>query len=143
MNVTWGIILVSASLKVWIGQIIIACSPSLAEKINIIEPESNVNKTYFLEMRGSALWDAFSLWILPVAGVLLILKIDLWVYFGLVGGGMYLYFVGRTISSFLVLFHNGINIGTSKKMKWNIMILVFWGVIAMVTIWLALFEFNL
>lgn len=32
-----------------------------------------------------------------VAGVLLILNNGVWAYFGLVGGGMYVYFAGRAI----------------------------------------------
>ena len=93
MNIIWGIILVSVTLKVWIGQIIIAFSPKIAEKINIIDPESNVDETYFLDLRGVAFWDSITLWILPIAGILLILNNNLWVYFGLIGSGMYLYFV--------------------------------------------------
>ena len=52
-------------------------------------------------MRGEAIWDSVTLWTLPLAGVLLLLNNPLWVYFGLVGGGMYLYFAGRGLSRFL------------------------------------------
>jgi hypothetical protein len=142
INYIWGIILISTSLKVWISQIIIAFSPILAEKINIIEPESNMDKTYFLDLRGSAIWDALSLWLLPIAGILLIFNNDLWIYFGLVGGGMYLYFVGRTITSNLKLHRNEINIGKSKKVKVKLLILTFWGLVAIVTIILALMELS-
>ena len=142
-NLIWGMILVSVSLKIWIGQIIIALSPSLAEKINIIEPESNLNETYFLELRGSAIWDALSLWILPLTGILIIINNDLWTYFGLVGGAMLLYSVGRTISSNIELIHNNINIGTSKRVKVKLLLLAFWGVVAIVTIILSLIKLNL
>jgi hypothetical protein len=81
MNFIWGIILTSTSLKVWIGQIIITFFPKLAMKINIIESETEVDKTYFLEMQGSALWDSITLWILPMSGILLILANPLWIYF--------------------------------------------------------------
>ena len=137
MNLIWGIILVSVTLKCWIGQIIIAFSPKVAEKIKIAEPESDVNQTFFLEMQGAAIWDAVSLWTLPFAGILLILNNKLWTYFGLVGGGMYLYFVGRGIASHSTMQRKGINIGRAKKLKVKYMILTLWGFIAIVTMIMA------
>ena len=138
MNLIWGIIIVSVTLKVWIGQIIIAFFPKIANKINIIEHESDVDKTFFLDLRGSAIWDVLSLWTLPLAGVLLILNNNLWTYFGLVGGGMYLYFVGRGIASRLTMQRHGIRIGKSKNLKLNYLLLTLWGLIAIVTIIMAL-----
>lgn len=143
MNLIWGIILVSVTLKVWIGQIIIAIAPKIAEKINIIEAETDVDKTYFLDMQGAAVWDSISLWTLPVAGILLILNNNLWVYFGLIGGGMYLYFVGRAISSNLTLHRNAVNIGRVKKLKIKLLILTLWAIIAIVTITMAVMDLGL
>lgn len=143
MNLIWGIILVSSTLKVWIGQIIIAFFPKVAEKINIIEPESYVDKTFFLDLRGGAIWDTLVLWTLPISGVLLILNNNLWTYFGLVGGGMYLYFVGRNIVSHQILQRNSINIGRSKKLKVKLMILILWGFVAIVTIIMAVIDLTL
>ena len=68
MNLIWGIILVSVTLKCWIGQIIIAISPKVAEKIRIAEPEYDLDKTFFADMRGEAIWDAICLWTLPFTG---------------------------------------------------------------------------
>jgi hypothetical protein len=56
MNLIWGIILVSVTLKCWIGQIIIALSPKVATKIRIAEKESDVDPTFFADMRGEAIW---------------------------------------------------------------------------------------
>ena len=137
MNVIWGIVLVSVTLKCWIGQIIIAFSPKAAVKIRITEPESDMDPTFFADHRGGAIWDALSLWILPVAGILLILNNQLWPYFGLVGGGMYLYFTGRGIITRLTLQRQGIQIGRSRTLKLNYLILTLWGLIAIVTIIMA------
>ena len=134
MNLIWGIILVSVTLKCWIGQIIIAFSPKVAAKIKIIESESDVNQTFFADMRGEAIWDALILWTLPFAGILLIINNNLWTYFGLVGGGMYLYFVGSTITSHLIMQRHGIHIGRSKKLKVKYIILTLWGLVAVITI---------
>lgn len=140
MNFIWGIILTSASLKVWIGQIIIAFFPKLAMKINIIGSETEVDKTYFLDMQGSALWDSITFWTLPLSGFLLILANPLWVYFALIGGGMYLYFVGRNIVSIFKLQSKGIIIGNVKKLKVKLLVLMIWGFITIITIILALIE---
>lgn len=140
MNFIWGIILTSASLKVWIGQIIIAFFPKFAMKINIIESKTEVDKTYFLDMQGSALWDSITLWTLPLSGILLILANPLWTYFALIGGGMYLYFVGRNITSNFKLKRKGIIIGSKKKLIVKLLVLMMWGLIAIITIILALIE---
>ena len=143
MNLIWGAILISVTLKCWIGQIIIALSPKVAVKIRIAEPESDVDPTFFADMRGEAIWGALSLWTVPIAGILLIINNTLWTYFGLVGGGMYLYFVGRTITSNLTLQRNEINIGRSKKLKIKYIILTLWGIISLVTIIMAVLELAL
>jgi hypothetical protein len=141
MNLIWGIILISVTLKCWIGQIIIAISPKTAVKIRIIESESDLDPTFFVDMRGEAIWDAVSLWTLPVAGFLLIINNALWTYFGLVGGGMYLYFVGRGIASRLTMKRRGIHIGRSN-LKVNLF-LTLWGIIAIVTIIMAVAALTL
>lgn len=143
MNLIWGVILISITLKCWIGQIIIALSPKVAVKIRITEPESDVDPTFFADVRGEAIWGALSLWTLPIAGILLIINNTLWTYFGLVGGGMYLYFVGRGIASRLTMQRHGINIGKSKNLKVNYLILTLWGLIAIVTIIMAVATLTL
>jgi hypothetical protein len=140
VDLIWGIILVSVTLKCWIGQIIIAFSPKVAAKIRIIEPGSNLDSTFYTEMRGAAIWDATNLWTLPIAGILLIINNSLWTYFGLVGGGMYLYFIGRTITYNLTLCRNEVNIGSSKKLKVKLMIFTLWGFVAIVTIIMAVMD---
>jgi len=138
MNLIWGIILVSVTLKCWIGEIIIAFFPKVAVKIRIIENESEVNQTFFSKKHGKAIWDVISLWTLPFTGILLILNNSLWIYFALIGGCIYLYFVGREIASQLKMQPNGINIGITKKLKLKYMILTLWGLMAIITIIMAL-----
>ena len=143
MNLIWGVILISVTLKCWIGQFIIALSPKVAVKIRIAEPESDVDPTFFADMRGEAIWGALSLWTLPIAGILLIINNALWTYFGLVGGGIYLYFAGRGIASRLTMQRHGIHIGKTKNLKLNYLILTLWGLIAIVTIIMAVATLTL
>jgi hypothetical protein len=142
VDLIWGIILISTTLKCWVGQIIIAYSPKAAAKIRIIEPESDLDPTFFADLRGAAIWDAITLWTLPLAGILLIINNNLWTYFGLAGGGIYLYFVGRGIVSRLLLQRHDIRIGKPKKLKMNYLILLFWGLISIITIIIAVISLT-
>jgi len=104
MQVFWGAILIIFTLIVcWMGQIITTFLPKLAVKMQLLEPESEIDPTFYADVRGEAIWDSLILWTLPVAGILLILNNGLWAYFGLVGSGSYLYFAGRGIATRLVM----------------------------------------
>jgi len=137
MNIIWGAILIIISLIGWLGQIITALSPTGATKLGVTEPEADVDPTFFADVRGEAFWDAATLWTLPVAGILLIFNNPWWAYFGLVGGGMYLYFAGRGIAVRLVMQLRGIRIGKPETLKVVYVFLTLWGLTAVVTIIMA------
>ena len=138
MNIVWGLVLILFTLLLcWLGQVINATSPTLAAKIGLAEPESEVDPTYFLDGRGEAIWDALILWLFPVAGILLLLDNPYWAYFGLVGGGMYLYFAGRMLVVRLVMRQHDIRIGKPETVKLYNVVLILWGLIAVVTIIMA------
>ena len=139
MHVFWGVILIIFTLLVcWLGQTISVFSPKLALKLGLTESESDVDPTYYADVRGEAIWDTIILWTLPVAGILLILNNALWAYFGLVGGGSYLYFAGRGITTRLVMQRRGIRIGTPSTLKLFYVFLALWALIAIVTIIMAI-----
>jgi len=138
MHLIWGVILVIfTGILCWLGQVINALLPTLAARLGLAEPESDVDPTFFVDGRGEAIWDALILWTLPVAGILLILNSPWWVYFGLVGGGMYLYFAGRGIVVRQLMGRRGIRIGTPGTVKLFNVVLTLWGLIAVVTIVMA------
>ncbi len=138
MNLVWGVILIIfTGILCWLGQIINAFSPTLAAKIGLNEPESDVDPTFFVDTRGEAIWDALILWTLPVAGILLIMNSPWWAYFGLVGGGMYLYFAGRMIIVRLMMQRRAIRIGKPETVKLFNAVLILWGLIGGVTIIMA------
>ena len=139
MHVFWGVILIIFTLLVcWLGQIITTFSPKLAVKMQLVEPESEVDSTFYTDVRGEAIWDSLILWTLPVAGILLILNNESWTYFGLVGSGSYLYFAGRGIATRLLMQRRGIRIGAPNTLKLFYVILTLWGLIAIVTIIMAI-----
>ena len=138
MDLFWGVVLIIFTLLVcWLGQTITAFSPKLAVKLALTEPESDVDPAFYADVRGEAIWDTMITWTLPVAGILLILNNTLWAYFGLVGGGSYLYLAGRGIAVRLAMQRRGIRIGKPGTLKLFYVFLTLWGVIAVVTIIVA------
>jgi hypothetical protein len=138
MNLVWGVILIIISSIGYFGQLISAFWPATAEKMGLTEPEADVDPTFHADARGEAYWDAVILWTLPVAGVLLLLNNPVWVYFGLVGGGMYLYFAGRGIVVRRVMQGRGIRTGKPDTLRMGYIFLILWGVAAIITIVLAI-----
>ena len=144
MDLFWGVMLIIFTLLVgWLGQTITVFSPKLAVKLGLTEPESDVDSTFYADVRGEAIWDTMILWTLPVAGILLILNNTLWAYFGLVGGGSYLYLAGRGIAVRLAMQRRGIRIGKPGTLKLFYVFLTLWGVIAVVTIIMAVVALPL
>jgi hypothetical protein len=143
MNIIWGIILTIISSLGWLGQAITAFWPETAVTLNLTEPKTDVDPTFYADVRGEAYWDTAVLWILPVAGVLLLLNNPAWTYFGLVGGGMTLYFAGRGIVARKVMQRRGIRIGTPEAVKVNIIFLALSGITAVITIIIAIFALPL
>ncbi len=133
MNIIWGVILTVVSSIGWIGQSISAINPTLAVRLGLIEVKTDVDSTFYADVRGEAYWDTLVLWILPVAGILLIMNNPAWVYFGLVGGGMYLYFAGRGILVRRNMQNQGIRIGSAETLKAIYTFLSIWGITAIAT----------
>lgn len=134
MEVVWGIVVVVLSLLAWGGQTIAWLAPATAVKLQLMEAEADVEPVYCADIRGEARWDCLTLWTLVVAGFLLILDNPGWAYFGLVGGGMYVYFAGRGILTRLELRRRGFRIGSPSSVKLGLAMLVIWGVMGLITI---------
>jgi len=143
MNTIWGVILIIISSIGFLGQAISAFWPETAAKLGLTEQEADVDSTFYADVRGEAYWDTAVLWTLPVAGVLLVLNNPIWVYFGLIGGGMYLYFAGRGIVVRKVMQRRGIRIGTPGTLKVGFIFLALWGLAAVITIVMAIAAFPI
>ena len=134
MKFIWGVFLFGVTLKVWVGQVIIAISPGVAEKLRIIESISKMDSCYFVTLRGEAFWNMFFLWILPVSGFFLIINYDSWLFFGLIGGVIYVYFAGHGILIRFFMQKNGIVIGSSNWVRFTYFLLFLWLFVAVVTV---------
>ena len=143
MNVIWGAVLFIISSIGYFGQAISTFWPETAVRLGLTEAEADVDPTFYADVRGEAIWDTAVLWTLPVAGVLLLLNNPVWIYFGLVGGGMYLYFAGRGIVVRRVMQRRGVRIGTPQTLRVIYFFLALWGVTAVITIIMAIAAFPI
>ena len=143
MNIIWGVILLIISSIGYFGQVITAFWPGTAARLGLTEPETDVDSTFYADVRGEAFWDTVVLWMLPVAGLLLVINNPVWVYFGLVGSGMYLYFAGRGIVVRREMQRRGIRIGDSGNLKVANVFLTLWGLAAVITIVIAIAELSM
>lgn len=134
VGVLWGATVVLLSLLAWGGQILAWLAPDLAVRLTVMEPEDSVEPTYWADIRGEAPFDFITLWTMVVAGVLLILDQASWAYFGLVGGGMYVYFAGRGIFTRIAMERRGFRVGAPKNLKLGYLMLVIWGAMGLITI---------
>ena len=134
MDIIWGILLIVFGLIAWGGQVLSALTPRIAEKLGLMEPEADVDPVFYADIRGEAKWDSLTLWTLPFAGMLIILNSQLWIYFGMVGGSMYLYFAGRAIFTRLELKRKGVHIGRPELLKMYFIFAALWGLIGLATI---------
>jgi len=134
MGILWGVVVVALSLLCWGGQTIAWFAPATAVKLTLMEAEDSVEPTNFVDGRGEALWDMLTLWTMLVAGVLLIVDNPAWAYFGLVGGGMYVYFAGRGIFTRRAMQNRGYRVGAAENVKVAYLFLTIWGVMGLITI---------
>lgn len=134
MDLIWAVVLIIFGLLAWGGQAMARFVPETAERLGLVEAGDAVEPVFWADIRGEALWDFFTLWTLPIAGLLLAIEHSAWPYFGLVGGGAYLYFAGRGILTRLEMQRNGFRIGAPSSVRVGITMLGVWGVIALITI---------
>jgi len=134
MDIIWAILLIIFGVLAWGGQMLSALTPKFAEKLGLIEPEADVDTAFYADARGEAKWDSITLWTLPFAGLLIILNSQLWIYFGMVGGSMYLYSAGRAIFTRLELKRKAVGIGRPEQLKIYFIFVTLWGLIGLATV---------
>ncbi len=138
--IVWGVIVTALSLLCWGGQVIAFVAPDRATRLGLIEDEAEVEAAFWADARGEALWDVATLWSMVVAGVLLVIGAEAWAYFGLAGGGAYLYFAGRGIIVRRMMINRNLRIGTRASVQVGMIALAVWGVMAAITITAAIVD---
>lgn len=138
MRVFLGIVVVALSMLCWGGQLIAWLAPGAAVKLSLMEAEEDVEASFWADIRGEVVWDALTLWTMVIAGVLVILDKPSWAYFGLVGGGIYVYFAGRGILTRLAMQRRGLRIGSPANVTVGLAFLTIWGLMGLITVVAAL-----
>ena len=131
--IAWGLVVTTLSLLCWGGQLLSFFAPEVAARFGLIEDEDEVDPVFRVDARGEALWDIFTLWSMVLAGVLLVAGHDAWAYFGLVGGGAYLYFAGRGIITRRAMQRRELRIGAPQNIRLGYALLATWGTVALMT----------
>jgi hypothetical protein len=112
IETVWGVVILIGGGVAWLSQVICAVSPRNGARWGLAETRESVDPVIWIDNQAEARWDALSLWVLPLAGILLLLGHPLWPYLGLVGSGMYLYFAGRALLQRRLMLRGGVQVGT-------------------------------
>ena len=113
MEITIGIVVIIVGLIGWIGQSLAVFALPTAVKLGVFEPEEDVERgMWLIERFSQGVMDVLLTWMLPLAGMLMILDHILWPILALIGGGVYLYFPGVFIITRIVLKKRGLKIGS-------------------------------
>jgi len=142
MNAVFGVSVTVLSLIAWVGQSLTLLAPTLAAKLGLTEPEADVDPAFYADGRGEALWDAITLWVMPAAGILMVLNSKWWPLFGLVGGAVYVYFAGRGIATRVLMNRRGIRVGKTCTLTVNCIFLMLWGLSGMAMIGAAFLAYR-
>ncbi|MDX2382147.1 MAG: hypothetical protein QNM02_20610 [Acidimicrobiia bacterium] len=140
LAIAWGVVVTALSLLCWGGQVVALVAPERATRLGLIEGEAEVEAAFSADARGEALWDVATLWSMVVAGVLLAVGAEAWAYFGLIGGGAYLYFAGRGVVVRRTMAGRGLKIGSAESVRIGLTALAVWGVMAAMTIAAAVID---
>jgi len=133
MDLAWGLTVLVLGSLAWLGQMTAWLAPRTAVRLSLMEAEADVERSYWADIRGEAIWDTLILWTLPLAGLLLVLDEPGWAIFGLVGGGAFLYFAGRGIVTRRTMQAEGLRVGAPQNVRMGYVFLLVWGVVALVT----------
>ena len=134
MALLWGIVVLALALLAWGGQAISWLTPDTAVRLSLMESEDSVEPSFFADVKGEAMWDSFTLWTMVAAGALLLAGNTWWRYFGLVGGGMFIYFAGRGIASRRSIQQAGFSVGRPRTVTQVYAFLALCGSVGLVTV---------
>lgn len=133
----WGLVLLVVAGGVWLDQVVCALAPRIGARWGLAEPRESVDAVIWTDNRAEAIWDTLALWVLPLAGVLLLFNHPRWPPVALVGSGMYLYFAGRALVQRRLMQRHGVRVGTPGYVRLVQGVMALCAVLAAVTIALA------
>jgi len=117
MLLVMGLVCVVIGALFYAAQLISSINFALAQRLGLQEKAEHADPLVSrLELR-TVRWDLFSLWTVPVAGILMLLDHSWWPYGGLIGGGVYVDAGGREAAKYLGLSAHGVGVGTPNELR--------------------------
>jgi hypothetical protein len=101
----------------YLGQLVSVVNLPLAQRLGLQEKPGSVDSLVTRLELGTARWDLVSLWVLPMAGILMLIDHGWWPVFALVGGGIFVDAGGREAVKLSALRQHGVPIGTPKELR--------------------------
>ncbi len=103
---------------IYLGQLVSVVNFPLAQRLGLQEkPGPTIDPLVSRLEIGTARWDLVSLWVLPVAGILMLVDHSWWPAFALVGGGVCFDAGGREAVKLSGLRNHGVPVGTAKEFR--------------------------
>ena len=139
MRTLIGILCVGMSV-LYIGQLISVVNFPLAQRLGLQESAEDVDAIFSQLELGTARWDLFVLWLLPVAGVLMLIGHPAWPFAALLGGGLHIDTGGREAFKWLGLRDAGIRLGSVSQRRLYVGTLISFILVGGLAIAIALIE---
>jgi hypothetical protein len=139
MRVLFEILCLIAGL-LYLGQLISVVNVSLARRLGLQESPDHTDPIFSHLELWTARWDLWVLWILPAAGVLLLIDHWLWPYATMIGGGAFVDPGGREAAKVLGLKGKGVRVGSRREFLTAMAAYVFFIATGILAIGIGLFE---
>jgi hypothetical protein len=117
MRIIFGLVFVVIGALFYASQLLSSINFALAQRLGLQEKAEHADPLCFRLELGTARWDSLSLWMVPVAGILMLLDHSWWPYAGLIGGGVYVDAGGREAVKYLGLRAHGVRVGTVNELR--------------------------
>jgi hypothetical protein len=115
--VVTGVICVLFGLIGFVGQLISSVDFRLAQKLGLQETDAQTDPLHRHLELNAARWDLAVLWVLPLAGCLMLLGHAWWPFVALVAGGISVDTTGRECVKILGLREHGVKTGSKKETR--------------------------
>jgi hypothetical protein len=99
------------------GQLLSVLSWPLAQRLGLQERAAGADPLFTRLERNTARWDQFTMWWLPLAGVLMLADHSWWPQLALLGGAAYVDTGGREAAKLLALRGGGVRVGGEREQR--------------------------
>lgn len=117
VTIAIGIIAIAIGGLLFAGQVVSVTNLELAQRLGLQESPERTDPLFGRLEVWTARWDVLTLWVLPLAGLLMILDHSWWPYLAMIGGGIGADTGGREIVKYLGLKEQGVRLGETSEQR--------------------------